>query len=91
MLCQRRLFYLSELLNKIKCDVLPFGGVTVLLIGNIDQLPLVQGDPLCSNNTNNKDDVNGNHLLLLFDTIFELEENMILDQNNRHAVEFYKF
>ena len=42
-------------------------------------------------NYKNQDDVNGHHILLLFDTAVELENNMRLDQNDRHAVGFYEF
>ena len=77
MLCQRELFYLSERLNQIKCELHPFGGVAVLLVGETVQIPLVQGDPLWFNNSRNQDDVNGHHIFLLFDNVVELKENTI--------------
>ena len=57
-----------------------------LLVGDTVQLPLVQEDAKCFNNAKNQNDVNGHHLLFLFDTLVELEENMIFDQKYRHAV-----
>ena len=79
MLHQRELFYIGELLKQIKCDLRPFGGVIILLVCDPAQLPPVQGYPLWFKNSKNQDDVNCHHILLLFDTVVELEEDMRLD------------
>ena len=63
----------------------------VLLVGGPTQITPVQVDPLWFKNSKNQDDIIGHHIFLLFDTVVELEENMRLDQNNRHAVDFYDF
>ena len=39
-----------------------------------------QGYPLWFKNSKNQDDVNCHHILLLFDTVVELEEDMRLDK-----------
>ena len=91
ILRQRELFYLSERLKQINCDLRPFGSVTVLLVGDPDQIPPVQGYSLWFKNAKNKDNVKFHHLFLLFNTVVEIEDNMRLDQNNRHTVELYKF
>ena len=61
------------------------------MVGEPDQIPPVQGYTLWFKNAKNQDDVNYHHLLLLFHTVVELEENTILYQNDSHAVELYDF
>ena len=65
--------------------------MTVLLVVEPSQITSLKEDPLWFNNANNQDDFNNHNLFLLFNIVVGLEDNMKLDQNDRHVVEFYEF
>ena len=65
--------------------------MTVLLVVEPSQITSLKEDPLWFNNANNQDDFNNHNLFLLFNIVVGLEDNMRLDQNDRHVVEFYEF
>eukprot|EP00957_Ditylum_brightwellii_P017986 1355253-Ditylum_brightwellii.AAC.1 len=59
MLRQKEIYYLDERPKQIMCPSIPFGGVTVLLVGNLAQLPPVQGQTLWNHNSSNADNSRG--------------------------------
>eukprot|EP00957_Ditylum_brightwellii_P058871 4464070-Ditylum_brightwellii.AAC.1 len=59
MMMQKEIYYLDERLKQIMCSSTPFGGMTVLLVGDPAQLPPVQGQTLRSHSSSNADDCTG--------------------------------
>ena len=62
----------------------PFGGLAVLLVGDIGQLPPVKGKVLWDDKCTG-DDANAFNLYNMFDVITKLTENVRLDPNDHDA------
>ena len=91
MLRQKEIYYLDERLKQIMCSSIPFGGVTVLLVGDPAQLPPVKGQTLWNQNSSNADDSRGFNVYRMFTSVVELVENNRLDRSDPDAVLFYDF
>eukprot|EP00957_Ditylum_brightwellii_P194381 14803892-Ditylum_brightwellii.AAC.1 len=85
MMGQKEIYYLDEILKQIICFSTPFGGVTVLLVGDPAQLPLVQGQTLWNHNSSNADDSRGFSVYRHFTSAVELVENNRLDRSDPDA------
>eukprot|EP00957_Ditylum_brightwellii_P210475 15365016-Ditylum_brightwellii.AAC.1 len=91
MIKQKELYFINKRLKLIMCNSLPFGGVTVLLVGDSAQLPPVGGQCLWTKNSRGQQDMNGFNLYHFFETAIELNENHHLDKEDSEAVKFYDF
>eukprot|EP00957_Ditylum_brightwellii_P123738 9433355-Ditylum_brightwellii.AAC.1 len=67
------------------CSSIPFGGVTVLLVGDLAHLPPVQGQTLWNQNSSNTDDSRGFNVYRWFTSVVELVENNRLDRSDPDA------
>eukprot|EP00957_Ditylum_brightwellii_P101433 7730011-Ditylum_brightwellii.AAC.1 len=86
MMRQKEIYCLGERLKQIMCSSIPFGCVNVLLVGDPDQLPSVQGQTLWNHNSFNTDASKGFNIYRLFNSVVELAENNRLDRSDPDAV-----
>ena len=93
MLRQRELAYIDGRLRQIKAVDLPFGGVTVVMVGDPGQLPPVMGRCVwdASRSGANGDDLAGYGLYQLFTSVVQLVENRRLDPADPDSVWFRAF
>eukprot|EP00957_Ditylum_brightwellii_P001382 108149-Ditylum_brightwellii.AAC.1 len=75
MMRQKEIYYLDERMKHIMCSSIPFGGVTVLLVGDPAQLPPVKSQTLWNYNSSNANDSRGFNGYRLFTSVIELVEN----------------
>eukprot|EP00957_Ditylum_brightwellii_P002662 204833-Ditylum_brightwellii.AAC.1 len=75
MMRQKEIYYLDERLKQTMCSSTPFGGVTVLLIGDPAQLPPVKGQTLWNQKFSDADDSRSFNVYRLFSSVVELVEN----------------
>eukprot|EP00957_Ditylum_brightwellii_P143943 10968526-Ditylum_brightwellii.AAC.2 len=68
------------------CSSIPFGGVTVLLVGNLAQLPPVKGQTLWSHNSSNAENFRGSNVHRLFTSVVELVDKNRLGRSDPDAV-----
>ena len=90
MISQKILYYVDRCLRQITMVDKPFGGLVVVLIGDLGQLPLVGSNSLWIDISTN-DDLLGYLLYLQFDDVIILEKNNRLDRNDEDAVAFDNF
>ena len=70
----------------------PFGGITVVLVEDVAQLPPVQGNPVWNFTTSNGgNDLTGTNLFKHFSSVAILRENHRVDHNNKDSVLFEGF
>ena len=86
MFRQQDLYYLSERCKQIFNNGLPFGGLSVLFVGDIGQLPVVKGECLWSTTSQHQYDQNGHQLYRMFDVVTRLTFNARLDFDDADAV-----
>ena len=92
MLKQSELFFVNARLKQIKCNDLPFGGLTILLAGDPGQLPPVLGKCLWHRKSKPQSHNRSGYLLYhMFETGVKLEENARLDHDDKDAVFFDGF
>ena len=98
MLPQKMLWYIHRRLQQLKCSTRPFGGIIVVLIGDLAQLPPVNAlsvwDERSKPNGKKKDDVSayGERLWKThFGTVITLEENKRVDETDPDSVFLNKF
>ena len=85
MLKQVELYYLNERLKEIMGNNRLFGGLAILMVGDIGQLPPVQGKVLWDHKCSG-DEAKAHFLYNMFDVISELTENVRLNSNDEDAV-----
>jgi hypothetical protein len=92
MLKARELCYVDKRLSQImKCND-PFGGITVVLVGDVAQLPPVQCNPVWNFTIyNGGNDLTGTNLFKHFSSVAILRENHRVDHNNKDSVLFEGF
>ena len=98
MLPQKHLHYIDARLQQVKVNDTVFGGIIVVLIGDLAQLPPVKAvslsDPHQRRSSGNKDVATllGRSLWTeQFRTVIKLEQNKRLDEDDSDADEFNKF
>eukprot|EP00957_Ditylum_brightwellii_P098266 7487489-Ditylum_brightwellii.AAC.1 len=82
MVRQKEMYYLDERLKQIIYSSIPFGGVTVLLVGEPAQLPPVQDQTLWNHISSNAGDSRGYNACSLFTSVAEHVENHRLDRSD---------
>ena len=89
MLKQREVYYLNQRCKEIFDSDEPFGGLVVLLVGDIGQLPAVNGSVLWANDSANAEDQMGRTLYeCYFNIVTCLTENVRLDSKDEDAVAY---
>eukprot|EP00957_Ditylum_brightwellii_P118601 9045885-Ditylum_brightwellii.AAC.1 len=91
MMRQKEIYYLDERMKQSMCSSIPFGCVTVLLVGDPAQLPPFKGQTLWNQNSSNANDSRGFNVYRLFTSVIELVENSRLDRSDPDTVLFYDF
>eukprot|EP00957_Ditylum_brightwellii_P058534 4438332-Ditylum_brightwellii.AAC.1 len=91
MMRQKEIYYLDERLKHIMCSSTPFGGVTVLLVGDPAHLPPVQDQTLWNHTSSKTDDSRGFNVYRLFISAVELVDNNRLGRSDPDAVLFYDY
>ena len=70
----------------------PFGGITVVLVGDVAQLPPVGGSTVWNYTTSNiGNDLTGTNLFKQFKSVAILRENHRVDHNDKDSVLFEGF
>jgi hypothetical protein len=89
---QKELHYIDRRLKQIMNNLLPFGGLVVVLAGDPAQLPPVQGNCLWNKKCKNSSDDSFGYLLYgCFETAMKLIVNERLDHNDADAIRFEEF
>jgi hypothetical protein len=89
---QKELHYIDRRLKQIMNNLLPFGGLVVVLAGDPAQLPPVQGNCLWSYKCKNSSDDSFGYLLYgCFETAMKLIVNERLDHDDADAIRFEEF
>eukprot|EP00957_Ditylum_brightwellii_P041461 3139757-Ditylum_brightwellii.AAC.1 len=83
---QKEIYYLDERLKQIICSSIPFGGVTVLFVGDPAQPSPVQGQTLWNQNSSNADDSMVFNVYRLFSSVVELVEYNKLNRSDPDVV-----
>eukprot|EP00957_Ditylum_brightwellii_P141592 10786664-Ditylum_brightwellii.AAC.1 len=91
MMRQKEIYYLDERMKQTICSSIPFGGVTVLLVGDSVQLPSVKGQTLWNQNSSKADNSRGFNVYRLFSLVVKLVGNNRLDRSDPDEVLFYDF
>jgi hypothetical protein len=92
MLKARELCYVDKRLSQIMECKDPFGGITAVLVGDVAQLPPVQGNPVWNFTTSNGgNDLTGKNICKHFSSVAILRENHRVDHNNKDSVLFEGF
>ena len=94
MLRRKELYWLDLRLKEIKCSNLPFGGISILFVGDTGQLPPVQAKPLWTpggSKDSVPDAMGYNFYNGFFVTVVQLTEVLRLDPNDDEAVWFRQF
>ena len=88
MLKQKELYYLDQRLREINgCNII-FGGLAILMVGDIGQLPAVKGSVLWNEKCSNVDDRRGWIVYQSFDVLTRLTVNERLDMTDADAVAY---
>ena len=92
MLRQKELHYIDRRLKQIMNNLLPFGGLVVVLAGDPAQLPPVKGNCLWNKKCKNSSDDSFGYLLYgCFETAMKLIVNERLDHDDADAIRFEEF
>ena len=98
MLPQKQLYYIDKRLKEIKANDRVFGGIVVVLIGDLAQLPPVQATPAYDQRmymNGNKKDLDSQCGRKIwsdyFRTVIKLSENKRLDPTDPDAADFNRF
>ena len=94
MLPQKALYYIDQRLKQIKGNTNVFGGIIVVFIGDIAQLPPVKAYSVWDTRTAGKstNDVYGMFLFQThFKTVISLKENNRIDGGDSDAIKFDEF
>ena len=84
------MFFLSQRLKEIKNNNDIFGGLSIILVRDTAQLPLVKGKCL-QDIKSDKNDRAGYFLYLQFETVTILSKNERLDANDNDAIALNNF
>ena len=91
MLRPKELYYIHKRLQQSHGNLLPFGGCTIVLIGDPGQFPAVASKFLLWDENATGDDGQGTNIYNMFDRGFKLTHNNRVDPNDEDAMWFISY